>query len=43
MEGGQPQVTKGPAVQAGSELDGYRLYDAPDLDAAAAFAARIPG
>jgi hypothetical protein len=42
MDGGQPRVTKGPAVQAGNELDGYYIYDAPDLDAAAAFAARIP-
>jgi hypothetical protein len=42
VEGGQPQVTKGPAVEAGSELDGYYIYDAPDLDAATAFAARIP-
>jgi hypothetical protein len=36
------QVTKGPAVEAGNELDGYYIYDAPDLDAAIAFAARIP-
>ena len=43
VEGGQPQVTKGPAVEAGSELDGYYIYDAPGLDAATAFAARIPG
>jgi hypothetical protein len=42
VEGGQPQVTQGPAVEAGSELDGYYIYDAPDLDAATAFAARIP-
>jgi|SRR5581483_593913 len=39
---GQPQVTRGPAVQAGTELDGYYVYDAPGLDAAIAFAARIP-
>lgn len=39
---GQPQVTAGTAVEAGSELDGYYVYDAPDLDAAIAFAARIP-
>ena len=39
---GQPQVTRGPAVEAGSELDGYYIYDAPGLDAAIAFAARIP-
>jgi hypothetical protein len=42
VEGGQPQVAKGPAVEMGSELDGYYIYDAPDLDAATAFAARIP-
>jgi hypothetical protein len=42
VEGGQPQVTKGPAVEAGNELDGYYIYDAPDLGAATAFAARIP-
>ena len=29
-------------MPAGSELDGYYLYDAPDPDAAIAFAARIP-
>lgn len=39
---GQTQVTKGPAVEAGSELDGYYVYDAPGLDGAIAFAARIP-
>ena len=42
MDSGQARVTKGPAVEAGNELDGYYVYDAPDLDAAAAFAARIP-
>jgi len=42
VEGGQAQVSKGPAVEAGSELDGYYIYDAPGLDAATAFAARIP-
>jgi hypothetical protein len=42
VEGGQSQATKGPAVEAGSELDGYYIYDAPDLEAATAFAARIP-
>jgi hypothetical protein len=39
---GQTQVTKGSAVEAGSELDGYYVYDAPGLDEAIAFAARIP-
>jgi hypothetical protein len=42
VEGGQAQVSKGPAVAAGSELDGYYLYDAAGLDAAIAFAKRIP-
>ena len=42
MDGGQARVTKGPAVEAGNELDGYYIYDAPDLDAAIAFAARVP-
>jgi hypothetical protein len=39
---GQAQVTDGPAVGAGAELNGYYVYDAPDRDAAIAFAARIP-
>jgi hypothetical protein len=39
---GNTQVTQGPAVEEGTELDGYYVYDAPDLDAAIAFAARIP-
>jgi hypothetical protein len=42
MDRGQARVTKGPAVEARNELDGYYIYDAPDLDAAIAFAARIP-
>lgn len=42
MDGGQARVANGPAVEAGTELDGYYVYDAPDLDAATAFAARIP-
>ena len=39
---GQAQVTDGPAVDAGSELNGYYVLDAPDRHAAIAFAARIP-
>jgi hypothetical protein len=35
-------VTAGPAVEAGNELDGYYIYDTSGLDAAIAFAARIP-
>jgi hypothetical protein len=42
IDGGQAKVTKGSAVEAGNELGGYYIYDAPDLDAATAFAARIP-
>jgi len=42
VNGGQPQVTEGPPVEAGTEVSGYYIYDAPDLDAAIAFAARIP-
>lgn len=42
VKNGQTQVTMGPATEAGSELDGYYVYDAPDLDAAVAFAARVP-
>ena len=42
MNGGQARVTEGPPVEAGAELNGYYIYDAPDLDAAIAFAARIP-
>ena len=42
VDGGQPRVSEGPAVAAGSELDGYYLYDAAGLDAAVAFARRIP-
>jgi hypothetical protein len=29
-------------VADGGELNGYYVYDAPDLDAAIAFASRIP-
>jgi hypothetical protein len=36
VDGGQPRVSQGPAVAAGSEVDGYYLY------AAVAFAQRIP-
>ena len=42
VEGGQTRVTDGPAVDEGAALNGYYVYDAPDLDAAIAFAARIP-
>lgn len=39
---GQTLVTEGPAVEAGAEVNGYYIYDAPDLSAATAFAAKIP-
>jgi len=42
VKDGQTRVTEGPAVKAGDELNGYYIYDAPGLDAAIAFAARIP-
>ena len=42
MHDGQTQVTDGLAVDSTAALDGYYLYDAPDLDAAIALAARIP-
>ena len=42
VSGGQTLITEGPAVDAGAEVNGYYIYDAPDLDAAITFAARIP-
>jgi hypothetical protein len=39
---GETIVSDGPAVADGAEINGYYIYDAPDLDAAIAFAARIP-
>jgi hypothetical protein len=42
VDTGGTQVTTGPAVGTGDELDGYYVYDAADLDAAITFAARIP-
>jgi len=42
LKNGTTQVAAGPAVEVGNELDGYYIYDAPGLDAATAFAARIP-
>ena len=38
----QTSVSEGPAVADGAELSGYYIYDAPNLDAAIAFASRIP-
>ncbi len=42
VDSGETQVTDGPAVEGGTEVNGYYIYDAPDLDAAIGFAARIP-
>jgi hypothetical protein len=42
VDDGKTQVSEGPAVAAGAELDGSYIYEAPDLDAPVAFAARIP-
>ena len=42
LDSGQAHVTKGPAVEAGNELDGYYIFGAPEIDAAIAFAAQIP-
>jgi hypothetical protein len=39
---GQTETAHGPAVSPTAALDGYYLYDAPDLDAAIALATRIP-
>jgi hypothetical protein len=40
---GKPQVLDGPYVDSKEQLGGYYLIDAPDLDAALAWAARCPG
>jgi hypothetical protein len=42
VDEGKTLVSEGPAVEAEAALSGYYIYDAPDLDAAIAFAARIP-
>ena len=42
VDEGQTIVSDGAAVAAGAELNGYYIYDAADLDAAVAFASRIP-
>ena len=38
----QTAVSEGPSVDHAAAINGYYIYDAPDLDAAIAFAARIP-
>jgi hypothetical protein len=40
---GKPLVTDGPFAETREQLGGYWLIDVPDLDAAIAVAARIPG
>jgi hypothetical protein len=40
---GKTQVLDGPYVETKEQLGGYFLIDAPDLDAAIAWAARCPG
>lgn len=42
VKGGQTRVTAGPPVDERAALNGYYVYDAPDLGAAITFAARIP-
>lgn len=40
---GKPQVLDGPYSDSKEQLGGYYLIDAPDLDAAIAWASRCPG
>jgi hypothetical protein len=42
VDSGETKVSEGIAVAAGTEVNGYYIYDAPDLDAAIGFASRIP-
>jgi hypothetical protein len=42
VNNGLPQVSGGSAVDSRATLDGYYVYEAPDLDAAIGLAARIP-
>jgi hypothetical protein len=42
VDDGETIVDSGPAVAADAQLDGYYVYEAPDLAAAVTFAARIP-
>jgi hypothetical protein len=39
---GKPQVLDGPYIESKEQLGGYYLIEAPDLDAALAWAARCP-
>ena len=40
---GKPQIQDGPYAEAREQIGGYYLIEAPDLDAALAWAARCPG
>lgn len=40
---GKTSVVNGPYAEAKEQLGGYFLIEAPDLDAAIAWAARCPG
>jgi hypothetical protein len=42
VDDGRSQLRAGPPVAAGAELSGYYVLEAPGLDAATAFASRIP-
>ena len=42
VEGGKTITTDGPFVDTKESMNGYLLYEGPDLDAAIALAARIP-
>lgn len=39
---GRPLVGEGPAVDVGAAINGYYILEAPDLETAIGFAARIP-
>jgi hypothetical protein len=43
VEGGKNKVLNGPYAETKEQLGGYYLIEAPDLDAAIAWAARCPG
>lgn len=43
IKDGKSQVLDGPYIESREQLGGYFLIEAPDLDAAIAWAARCPG
>ena len=43
MEGGSAKVLNGPYAETREQLGGFYIIEAPDLDAALAWAARCPG